>query len=136
MIRLALPLPCAVNKIWRTVEFPLRLSPHKTVWKQRTILSKTARNRCQAIIAAVWDQCGGRPVPMQGPVMVQGYFHPTKHRNGALPDADAYTKHLLDCLAKAGVYLDDKQVAASPFLERLEPKAKGSMTIEVWEITA
>jgi Holliday junction resolvase RusA-like endonuclease len=93
-----------------------------------------AKSRRDSIIAAVWDQCGGRPQPFTGPVMVQGHFHPARNRNGKIPDADAFTKHLLDCLSKAGVYLDDNQVVMSPPLERMEPKAKGLMHIEVWEV--
>lgn len=106
----------------------------RVIPKARMVDSKTKRNRERLVLAYIYDMLGGNPEPMTGPVMVQGYFHPTKNKNGNYPDSDAFTWHLLDCLSKAGVYLDDKQVAASPLIERMEPRKQGYMCIEIWEI--
>ena len=131
-----LPLPCQSNRMYRATGFPVRLKSGRTVYVPRTILSKTARTRMKLVVDEMWRQLGGKapPEPITGPCMLQGFFHPIKHINGRIPDADAYTKHLLDCITAAGIWKDDSQLCASPLIERLEPRATGFMTIEIWEV--
>lgn len=134
MIRLEnIPLPCEVNRRHSNCRFKIRKN-RRTIYATKRVRSQWARSREKLVVAAIHEQLGGEPEPMTGPVMVQGSFHPRVNRNGRIADADAYTKELLDCLAKAGVYVDDSQVVMSPPIERLQPKGRGSMTIEVWEI--
>lgn len=122
VIRLELPLPCPVNAMWRSIQ---------TGSYSRTVLSKRARERRDLIVAAIHRQLGGPPEPMTGSVAVQMTVVPRDRR---IPDVDAHVKHCLDCLAHAGIYADDRQVAAL-YVERMPtPQHPGSVTVEVWPI--
>lgn len=103
MIKIRLSLPCPVNR----KDMPLnrrvrgRMIPMK-------VLTPEYRQKRQRLVAEVWDQIGGRPKePMKGSVQVFMVMTPRDKRTA---DCDAYWKCLLDGLAMAGVYLDDKQV--------------------------
>lgn len=116
-----LPLPCPVNAMWRSV---------KNGRYSRTVLSKRARERRDLIVEEIHRRLGGPPQPMAGSVAVQMAVVP---RDSRLPDVDAHIKHLLDCLAYAGVYEDDRQVSAV-YVERLPPRHPGTVTVEVWPV--
>lgn len=107
---------------------PIRLKGGRTVHK--LVGTKRARLKRAELVEAIHHQLGGPPTPMTGPVQITYTITPRDRRT---PDADAYEKHLLDCLGKAGVYLDDKQVTQVS-KERLEPKFPGSLDVQVWEI--
>jgi crossover junction endodeoxyribonuclease RusA len=97
----------------------------------RTVLSKRARERRDLIVEQIHQRLGGRPEPMAGSVAVQMTVTPRDKRT---PDVDAHIKHLLDCLAHAGIYEDDRQVTAV-YVERMPtPQHPGSVTVEVWPI--
>jgi Holliday junction resolvase RusA-like endonuclease len=68
---------------------------------------------------------------MTGPVAVQVMVTPRDRRT---PDCDAMSKHLLDCLAHASVYANDKQVERLTMERAPQPKHPGSMVVEIWEI--
>ncbi|MBA3591752.1 RusA family crossover junction endodeoxyribonuclease [Methylibium sp.] len=126
MIHLSnLPLPCPVNQMYRAL--PIRVRG-RTIARQ--VLSKRARVRRDLVVAAIWQQLGGRPVAMTG--MVQATYTITP-RDRRTPDVDAYEKHLLDCMAHAGVYLNDKQVAHVS-KERLQPSFPGHVDVQVWQV--
>lgn len=124
MIRLErLPLPCPVNRL----HMPVRMGN-----RARLVVSPEATKRRHRFVAEVWRQLGGRPTPMKGGVMVSGHFYYAKASH--IPDADAYTKHLLDCLVHAGLIEDDRQVPVSPPIERMGHEFPGHITIEIWPI--
>lgn len=111
-----LPLPCPVNALYRSAG-------------RRTVLSKRARERGDLIVATIHDLLGGAPEPMTGPVLLWYELHPRDKRT---PDIDAHCKHLLDCLERAGVYEDDRQVESIQ-IQRMPPCHPGFLTVEVWE---
>ena len=126
MIRLTLSLPCPANRLYRAIAFKTKAGGRFS----KQILSKVARQKRDLLIAEVWEQLGGRPEPITGPVQVSYTVVPRDKRT---PDVDAYEKHLLDCLTKAGVWNDDKQVIQVS-KERIEPKHPGFLIVEIWEV--
>lgn len=90
-----LPLPCPVNRLWRS-------------GGGRVYLSAEANKKTKDIVAAIHDRIGGPPKPMQGDVAV--YMQWWRRDEGRRADCDAYIKGLLDALTKAGVWVDDSQV--------------------------
>lgn len=123
-----LPLPCPLNAMYGVM--PLYVKQLKrTVHKK--VLTKRARMRRELLVAAIHEQTGGRPHPMESGVHVSYTITPRDRRT---PDVDAYEKHLLDCLQHAGVFKNDKQVVAVG-KERLEPKFPGHIDVEIWEVT-
>lgn len=122
-----LPLPCPLNRLYRALPIHVR---GRTFSKQ--VLSKQARIRRDALIAAILKQLGGRPVAMTGPIQVSYTVSPRDRRT---PDIDAFEKQLLDCLALAGVYANDKQVAHVA-KERLSPEFPGFIDVQISEVLA
>ena len=120
-----LPLPCPLNRLYRAMPMT-KGGRHFSV----QVLSKQARQKRDLVVAAIHEQLGGRPAPMCGMVQVSYTITP---RNKRTPDVDAYEKHLLDCLQKAGVFPNDKQVVQIS-KERLEPKFPGHLDVQVWEV--
>lgn len=124
MIHLSLPLCCPLNSLYRALPFKKN---GRTM--ARPVLSKRARIKRDELIAAIWKQLGGKPDSILGPVALQVMVYPRDKRT---PDADAYAKHLMDILAKAGVYVNDKQVERMTFERHPVPEFPGRMTVEVW----
>ena len=122
----ALPLPCPLNALH--IPIPIRIGKRVV---QKLVTSRRAREKAKALIAAIHEQLGGAPEPMTGPVQVSYTIAP---RDRLTPDVDAYEKHLLDCLAKAGVYANDKQVVQVS-KERLAPQFPGHLDVQVWEVS-
>lgn len=129
MIRLELPLCCPLNSLYRALPFTVKGKGGKSRTLAHQVLSKRARIKRDEVIAAIHKQLGGRPTAILGPVTVQVMVYPRDKRT---PDADAYSKHLLDILAKAGVYVNDKQVERMTFERHPVPEFPGRMTVEVW----
>ncbi len=127
MIRLVLPLPCPINRLWRAVPFLAKNGGRYS----RNALSREARTRRDEIVAEVWRQCGGRPQPITSKVQVQYLIVPATHRT---PDVDAYEKHLLDCLTHAGVWRDDGQVVGVSKERAAKAAWPGRIEVEIWEV--
>jgi Holliday junction resolvase RusA-like endonuclease len=121
----ALPLPCTINSLYGVM--PIHKNGRIISMK---ILTKRGRERGKLLVASIQQQLGGRPEPMTGPVQVSYTITP---RNRKTPDVDAYEKHLLDCLQKAGVYENDRQVVQVS-KERLEPKHPGHLDVQIWSV--
>lgn len=132
MIRLTLPLCCPLNSLYRAL--PMRIKG-KGGGKDRTIahsvLSRRARIKRDEIVAAIHKQLHGRPEALRGSVSVQVMVYP---RNAQSADADAYLKQLLDCLQRANVVSDDKQVVRIACERAPQPQSPGRMELEIWEI--
>ncbi len=132
MIRLELPLCCPLNSLYRALPFTVK---GKNGGKSRTlahqVLSKRARIKRDELIYLICKHLGGRPEAMKGPVALQVMVYPRDRRT---PDADAYAKHLMDILAKANVYANDKQVERMTFERHPVPEFPGRMVVEVWEL--
>ena len=126
MLRLTLSLPCPINRMYRSLEFKGKGGGRYS----KPVLSRPARERRDKLVAEVWEQCGGRPVPLDGDVQVSVVIYPRDKRT---PDVDAYMKHLLDSLTKAGVWHDDKQVVHTT-TERMEQEFPGRIEVEIWPI--
>ncbi len=131
MIRLDLPLCCPLNSLYRALPFTIKGKNGKSRTLAHQVLSKRARVKRDELVYLIWKALGGRPEPFVGPVMVQVMIYPRDRRT---PDADAYSKQLLDILARAGVYGNDKQVERVTFERSPEPRFPGSMTVEVWPL--
>jgi Holliday junction resolvase RusA-like endonuclease len=97
----------------------------------KKVLSKEYRHKREQLVYEVWQQTGGRPVPMTGDVQVSYTITPRDRR---MADVDAYEKALLDGLQIAGVYVDDKQVVQVSKERMPEPKHPGGITVEIREI--
>ena len=113
-----LDLPCPVNRLWRSAN-------------GRTILSKEGRDKAARMVAQMREQWGQDPV--SGDVQVTITW---RARSRVYCDVDAYCKQTLDCLAKAGVIADDKQVTRLDVLRiasdaRAAAVAKGKMRVRV-----
>ena len=132
MIKLRLPLCCPLNAMYRALPFQVKLKTGKSITKAHNVLSKRARIKRDEITACIWQQLGGRPQPMTGDVSVQVMMTPRDRRT---PDVDAFTKHLLDILAHAGVYANDRQVVRKVVERTPQPEFPGRMDVEIWEIT-
>ncbi len=126
MIRLALSLPCPINR--RFVPILVMKGGRKIAIQS---LSKEYRQKQQTLVDEVWRQLGGKPQPMTRAVQISYTMTP---RSKITADCDAYEKALLDGLQKAGVYLDDKQVVQVS-KERL-PLAvfPGSLAVTITEL--
>lgn len=129
MIKLTkLPLPCPENR---------RLMPARRRTKSGRsydglIVSPEARQKRARMRYAIWDQLGGRPEPMVGPVMMTGRFwYAYKSK---VPDVDAYTKETMDVLTWAGIWKDDTQLIQAPPFERMGPMWPGYIDLEIWEV--
>jgi Holliday junction resolvase RusA-like endonuclease len=131
MIKLSLPLCCPLNALYRALPYAIKLKAGGTMTKAHMVLSKRARIKRDEITACIWAQLGGRPQAMEGDVCVQVLITP---RNARTPDVDAYTKHLLDILAHAGVYKNDKQVVRKTVERAQFAEMPGRMDVEVWEL--
>lgn len=131
MLQLRLSLPCPLNRMYRAVPvFGVKRGVRFIKYSMQ-VLSQRARQRRDLLVAEVWKQCGGRPVPMRGRVQVSYTVTPRDKRT---PDVDAYEKHLLDTLAHASVYVNDKQVVQVS-KERMEtPERPGRVDVTVWEL--
>lgn len=123
-----LPLPCPENR---------RMMP--AVRQTKTgrsynglIRSPEARKKAQRLVICIHEQLGGRPHAFKGACMVAGKFWYARKSN--IPDADAYTKEIMDCLTKAGVWVDDTQCIQSPAIERMGPRYPGFLDLEIWEV--
>lgn len=101
------------------------------VWS-KPVLSKRARLRRESLVAAIWQQLGGRPEPITDPVQITYTITPRDKRT---PDVDAFEKSLLDCLQHAGVIANDKQVVQVS-KERLEAQSPGHLDVQIWEVPA
>ena len=131
MIHLDLPLCCPLNSLYRALPFTVKgKNGGKDRHMARPVLSKRARIKRDELVACIWKQLGGRPEAMTGPVVVQVMVYPRDRRT---PDADSLLKHLLDILAHAGVYLNDKQVERVT-AERGPAQFPGRMVVEVWGV--
>lgn len=122
-----LPLPCPINAMYGVMPIRLKKSARTVPMK---VLTKRARDRRKLMVAAIHEKLGGRPTPMRGYVQVSYTITP---RDGRTPDVDAYEKHLLDCLAHAGVFFNDRQVLQVS-KERLEKKFPGHIDVQISEI--
>lgn len=132
MIRLSLPLCCPLNSLYRALPFTVKgKNGGKDRHMARPVLSKRARIKRDELIAAIWKQLGGRPEAILGPISLQVMVYPRDRRT---PDADAYAKHLMDILAKAGVYVNDKQVERVSFERAPQPEFPGRMVVEIWAV--
>jgi Holliday junction resolvase RusA-like endonuclease len=132
MIKLELPLCCPLNSLYRALPFTVKGrngSKDRTLAHQ--VLSKRARIKRDELVACIWKQLGGRPEAILGPISLQVMVYPRDKRT---PDADAYAKHLMDILAKAGVYQNDKQVERVAFERSPQPEFPGRMVVEVWAV--
>lgn len=123
-----LPLPCPEN---RRMMPALRKSKAGRSYNG-LIRSPEARKKEKVFILAIWEQLGGKPKPFKGPCMVAGKFWYAMKTK--IPDSDAYTKEIMDCLTKAGVWVDDTQCIQSPSIERMGPMYPGFLDLEIWEI--
>mgnify|MGYP001589623877 CR=1 FL=1 len=101
MIRLLrLPLPCSKNAL----HIPIKCGRFT-----KLVRSKKARTIGEALVAAIWLQIGGkpsrpcftRPVSMTWTIT----FPDRRPRDG-----QNYMEHLADCLEKAGVIENDRQI--------------------------
>jgi len=128
MIKLILPLPCAINRMYRAIPFFAHGGKARYC---RQVLSREARIRRDALVAEIWKQLGGRPEPITGQVQVQYLIVPASKRT---PDVDAYEKHLLDSLTHAGIWRDDRQVVAVHKERAQTPAMPGRVEVEIWEL--
>ena len=122
----SLPLPCTINAMYGVMPIPVR---GRIIYKK--VLTKRARQRRDLLVAAIRQQLGGLPEPITGNVQITYTVTPRDRRT---PDVDAYEKHLLDCLAHAGVYADDKQVVQISKERLPTPQSPGHIDVQIWEV--
>lgn len=98
----------------------------------KNIRSAEARKKGDKFIYAIREQLGGRPHAFTGPCMMSGQFwYAFAHK---VPDADAYTKEIMDRLTDAGIWVDDTQLIQAPALVRMGPMYPGHVDLEIWEV--
>lgn len=114
-IKLTLPLPCPLNRIWQPVT------------KFKLGRTAAAKSKLALLIDSIHQQLGGRPEPLVGDVTVAVSIYPRDRR---LCDIDAYAKQLLDALQEASVLSDDRQVVHL-VQERLGPQHPGRLEVEL-----
>ena len=114
-----LPLPCPVNRLWRS-------------GGGRVYLSAEANKKTKAIVAAIHDRLGGPPEPMEGEIAV--YMQWWRREENRRADCDAYIKGALDALTKAGVWGDDNQVVIVQCELQPERRFPGLWSVTVDEV--
>jgi crossover junction endodeoxyribonuclease RusA len=117
MIRLVLPWPPSVNRMWRTV---------RLAGSQRTLLSAEARRYREATRVA----CAASQGPLTGRLKVTLFACPPDRRRR---DLDNMTKAVLDVLQYALVIEDDSQIDDLRII-RLDRIAGGRMVVEIEEL--
>lgn len=123
-----LPLPCPEN---RRMMPALRMTKAGRPYNG-LVRSPEARKKEKVLIISIWEQLGGKPHAFTGPCMVSGQFWYAMKTK--IPDADAYTKEIMDCLTKAGIWVDDTQCIQSPAIERMGPRYPGFLDLDIWEV--
>ena len=131
MISLRLSLPCPVNRRFIPITYTKRLKSGKKFTGAIQALSKEYRDKQQRLVAEVWKQLGGRPVAITGNVQV---FMTMTPRDKRTADVDAYSKAILDGLAKANVFLDDKQVVRHDCERMPNPQHPGFIDVTIQEV--
>lgn len=122
-----LSLPCPENRLYRAVPIKVR---GRTIMKN--ILSKEAREKAKRCILEIQSQLGGRGPGWTGPVQANVSWTP---RSRVCCDVMAYNKQLFDCIAKAGIVLDDKQIEAGSVVREAMPCHPGWVDVTLWEVT-
>lgn len=120
-LRLTLPWPPSVNKIWR-------------VFGRRIILSESARKYHGTAGYAIIAALGHKPNPLIGRLAVYCVLNPpiALAAGGQVWDIANREKSLCDVLTKYRVWLDDSQIDAL-LLARGTPNATGSVDILINE---
>jgi Holliday junction resolvase RusA-like endonuclease len=113
-----------------TLSLPVTLNRKFMAAGRRIVNSPDSRKREAQLVGEIYDQLGGRPEPLEGPVACSYTITPRSKR---IPDIDAYEKQLLDVLEKAGVVTNDKNVVMVS-KERLPPRHPGGIHLTLWEI--
>lgn len=127
VLNLTVPLPCPLNQLYRSFI-------GKGMRHPRQILSAKARLKANEVIGAILKQTKGMAKPVFfGHVSVSdmAIVWPDKRSR----DIDCYDKQLFDCLVKAGVLLDDKQIKNYGGREILAPQRPGWIKLTITEIT-
>ena len=125
-LTLRVSLPCPLNRLYRSVLMP--------GWKwPRTILSARARVCSNILMGEILKQTERMAKPIfAGPVSIADYTIVPRDRRPV--DFDAYDKQLFDCLAKAGVLANDKQIKHGGSKEILPPKRPGYISITITDL--
>lgn len=131
MIRLRLSLPCPANRRLFPVPFKKTLKSGRMISMATQALSKEYRVKQHRLVAEVWKALGGRPQAILGHVQVFMVMTPRDKRTA---DCDAYFKAVLDGLAKANVYADDKQVVQCSGERLPNPTHPGFLDVEIHEV--
>lgn len=114
MVRLTLPWPPSVNRLWRS-------------YRGRNILSKEGRDYYEQAKAVVLTQRGGAHWPLQGPLSLRVECYPPDRRRR---DLSNLLKAPEDLLTKCGVWEDDSQLDLIT-IRRREPCKGGRLEVEV-----
>lgn len=121
-----LSLPCPENRLWRAL--PIRVGNRIIA---RNVLSKEAREKSKRLVIEIRQRLGGSGPGWTGMVQANITWCPAT-RNHC--DLNAYNKQLFDCIAKAGIVLDDKQIDANSVVREATPQRPGWLTVTLWEI--
>ena len=111
MIKLTLPYPPSVNRLWRHVG-------------KRVLVSKEGRQYRNR----VWMELRMANIkPIEGPVSLEIILHPPDRRKR---DLDNCLKSILDSLQHGGAYYDDNQVKKID-AEMCEPIKGGKLFLQI-----
>jgi Holliday junction resolvase RusA-like endonuclease len=125
-LTLRLSLPCPLNSLYRAMHIKGRKHP-------QSVLSKRARIRRDLIVGQILKQTQGMGRPIfTGPVSIADLTIVPRDRR--TPDIDAFDKQLFDCLARAGVIGNDKQIVHRGSTERMPPAFPGHVSITITEL--
>jgi len=122
VIRLSLPWPPSVNRIWRT--------PNKGPLAGRTMLSTEGREYRRAVHAIALVELG-RELQIESRLAVTIFLTPPDKRRR---DIDNCAKAILDGLMHAGVYRDDCQIDALRILRGPVRQNDGEAFVEITEL--
>lgn len=122
MIRLSLPWPPSVNRIWR--------SPRKGPLAGRVLLAADGREYRKAVRALALHQLG-RETQLESRLAVVIRLTPPDRRRR---DADNCAKAILDSLMHAGIYRDDSQIDDLHIIRGPVRQNDGEAVVEITEI--